>query len=54
MEPKEALGILSEATRKIQADRDSHQTWVAAVNVLAAAIAPKPVEKAKEPEKDVG
>lgn len=51
MEPKEALQVLSEATRKIHADRDSHQLWVDAINVLARTIRP-PQEKRPTPDVD--
>lgn len=44
-----ALEILSEATRRINADRDLHQLWVEAINVLARAISPSPSKNVEEP-----
>ena len=46
MEPRDALKILSDATRKIKAERDDHQLWVEAINTLARAIQPPPKETA--------
>ena len=41
MTPEQALNVLANATAMIQANRQQHQEIAAAMNVLAALIAPK-------------
>lgn len=52
MEPRDAIKVLADATRKILANRNKHQLWVEAVNVLLNADAQRLSMLARVDSKD--